>query len=400
MSLSRLQGLIKGFFPFSLSPLFILIGIFYVNMVSRVSISPLLPVIKADLGLGLAEAGSLFLLLAVGYCSGLFLSGFVTARLSHRHTILLSSGVMGIAMLGLSQTSSLTGMYLSLIIAGLSAGFYLPSGIALVTDLVAREHWGKGLALHELAPNLAFITAPLLVEGFLKLLRWRGALALIGSWSILIGLVFMVWGQGGKDKGEAPKLGAIRSVMTRPIFWTMSVFFSFSIGTTFAVYSMMPLYLVSEQGMSRGLANTLTSLSRIAGLLTLFLSGWVTDRAGHKKAMVLFLAAAGAFVLLLGLVNDRGLTPLLLILQAATAVCAFPAGFSMLSNAFPLSIRNLAVSLVIMIGYLVGGGLFPLGIGYIAERSSFSWSFSILGLLTLGVVPLLVRIDPRRTDSE
>ncbi len=398
MFFSRLQGLIKGFFPFSLPPLLILIGIFYVNMVSRVSISPLLPVIKADLGLGLAEAGSLFLLLAVGYCSGLFLSGFATARLSHRHTILFSSGVMGIAMLGLAQTSSLVGMYLSLIIAGLSAGFYLPSGIALVTDLVAREHWGKGLALHELAPNLGFITAPLLVEGFLKLLHWRGALAFIGSWSILIGLVFMVWGSGGKHKGEAPKLGAIRTVITRPVFWTMSVFFSFSIGASFAIYSMMPLYLVSEQGMGRELANLLTSGSRVAGLLTLFLSGWVTDRAGHKKAMVLFLAATGVFVLLLGLINNRGLIPLLLILQSATAVCAFPAGFSMLSDAFPLPIRNLAVSLVVMIGYLVGGGLFPFGIGYVAERSSFSWSFSILGLLTLGVVPLLMRVEPREAD--
>ena len=400
MFLDRLHGLIKGLFPFSLPPLFTLVGIFYVNMVCRVSISPLLPVIKADLGLGLTEAGSLFLLLAVGYCSGLFLSGFVTARLSHRHTILLSSGVMGIAMLSLSQTASLTGMYLSLTIAGLSAGFYLPSGIALVTDLVVREHWGKGLALHELAPNLAFITAPLLVEGFLKLLRWRGTLAFMGSWSILIGLVFMVWGRGGEHKGEAPRLDAIRSVVTRPVFWMMSVFFCFSIGASFAIYSMMPLYLVSEQGMSRGLANMLTSLSRVAGLLILFLSGWITDRAGHKRAMVLFLTATGGFVLLLGLIHNRGLTPPILILQAATAACAFPAGFSMLSNAFPLPIRNLAVSLIIMIGYLVGAGLFPFGIGYVAERSSFSWSFLILGLLTLGIVPLLVKIDRRGIDRE
>jgi len=94
------------------------------------------------------------------------------------------------------------------------------------------------------------------------------------------------------------------------------------------------------------------------------------------------------------------LTPLLLILQAATAACAFPAGFSMLSDAFPLPIRNLAVSLIIMIGYLVGAGLFPFGIGYVAERSSFSWSFLILGLLTLGIVPLLVKIDRRGIDRE
>jgi MFS transporter, NNP family, nitrate/nitrite transporter len=159
---NRSQGLIKDIFPFSLLSLSLLVGIFYVNFVSRIAVAPLLPVIRTDLGLGLTKAGSLFLLMATGYCTGLFTSGFVTARLSHRRTILLSAGVMGVAMIALSQTASITGMYLSLIIAGLSAGFYLPSGIAIVTDLVSREHWGKAMAFHELAPNLGFVTAPLL----------------------------------------------------------------------------------------------------------------------------------------------------------------------------------------------------------------------------------------------
>ncbi len=399
MFLARLRRLIKEFFPFPLLPLFLLAGIFYVNFICRVAIAPLLPVIKVDLGLGLAKAGSLFFLLAVGYCLGLFLSGFATARLSHRRTILLSAGVMGIAMLALSQTTSLSGMYLSLTIAGLSAGFYLPSGIAMVTDLVAREHWGKGLAIHELAPNLGFITAPLLAEAFLRLLDWRGSLAFMGSWSILMGLVFLIWGRGGDHKGESPRLDAMRNVMTRPVFWLMSVFFTFTIGASFATYSMMPLYLVSEQGMTRELANTLTSLSRVAGLLTLFLSGWITDRAGHQRAMVLFLTATGGFILLIGLIHSPGMIPLLVILQASSAVCTFPAGFTMLSHGFPSPLRNLAVSLVIMIGYLVGGGVFPFGIGYIAERFSFSWSFLIQGLLTLGVVPLLLKIHPRQDDN-
>ncbi len=186
----RPSGLVNDIFPFSLLPLSLLVGIFYVNFVCRVVIAPLLPVIKADLGLGLTRAGSLFLLTATGYCSGLFMSGFVTARLSHRWTLLLSMGVMGAAMLALSQTASTTGMYLSLITAGLSAGFYLPSGIVIVTELVSREHWGRAMAFHEVAPNLGFITAPLLAEGLLRLLSWRGALAFMGSWSVLMGLVF------------------------------------------------------------------------------------------------------------------------------------------------------------------------------------------------------------------
>ena len=79
-------------------------------------------------------------------------------------------------MLVLSQARTTSGIYFSLIVIGLSAGFYLPSGIVILTDLVSREHWGKAIAFHELAPNLGFITAPLLVEALLGLASWRGAL--------------------------------------------------------------------------------------------------------------------------------------------------------------------------------------------------------------------------------
>jgi NNP family nitrate/nitrite transporter-like MFS transporter len=396
----RLSGLVNDIFPFPLLPLFLLVGIFYVNFVCRVAIAPLLPVIKADLGLGLTKAGSLFLLTATGYCSGLFMSGFVTACLSHRWTLLLSMGVMGAAMLALSQTASTTGMYLSLITAGLSAGFYLPSGIVIVTELVSREHWGRAMAFHELAPNLGFITAPLLAEALLRLLSWRGALAFMGSWSVLMGLVFFFFGQGGEHRGEAPRFSAMRGILTQPSFWTMAAFFTVSIGASFGVYSMLPLFLVSERGMSREWANTLVSLSRTVAFLILFLSGWITDRAGQKYAMILFLATTGLFILLIGMIQVRVMTPLLVVLQASSAACMFPVGFTMLSALFPNSLRSLAVSLVIMIGYLIGGGAFPLGIGYIAERLTFSWSFSLIGLLALATVPLLFLIrDGGRADS-
>jgi MFS transporter, NNP family, nitrate/nitrite transporter len=395
---TRLRGLIKDFFPFPLSPLFLLVGIFYVNFVCRASIAPLLPVIKAELGLGLTKAGSLFFVMALGYCGGLFLSGFVASRLNHRHAILLSAGGMGVAMMGLSQAASLSTMYLSLIMAGLSSGLYLPSGIAMVIGLVPSEHWGKGLAIHELAPNLGFITAPLLAELFLRLFSWRGIFAFIGSWSILTGLIFLFFGRGEKRKGEAPRLSAVRDILSRPVFWMMTAFFVFSVGASFGFYSMMPLFLVSERGMSRELANTLTSLSRVAGLLTIFIAGWITDRAGHKRAAVLFLSTTGGLIVLVGLIHNPGFTTLLVVLQASAAVCAFPAGFSILSHGFPPVLRGLAVSLVTMIAYLLGAGVFPLGIGYVAERFSFSWSFFLQGFFTLCMVPFLLKV--RMGESE
>jgi NNP family nitrate/nitrite transporter-like MFS transporter len=255
------------------------------------------------------------------------------------------------------------------------------------------------MAFHELAPTLGFVSAPLLAEGLLRLLSWRGVLAFMGSWSVLMGLIFLFFGRGGNHKGEAPQLSSMQSIMTQPFFWMMAAFFIVSIGASLGTYSMMPLFLVSERGMSREWANTLIGLSRATGFLTLFFSGWIIDRAGHQYAMVLFLITTGLFILLIGLFQNPGITSLLVILQASSAACTFPAGFTMVSIMFPQSSRSLAVSLVIMIGYLLGGGAIPLGMGYIAERFSFSWSFSLLGLLTLSMIPLLFLVrSGRRTD--
>jgi len=169
----------------------------------------------------------------------------------------------------------------------------------------------------------------------------------------------------------------------------MTAFFMVSIGASVGTYSLMPLFLVSERAMSREWANTLISLSRAAGFVTLFFSGWVTDRVGYKKAMALFLATTGVLILFLGVIPHPGITALLVVLQASSSVCTFPTGFTMLSAIFPPSIRNLGVSLVFIISYLLGGGAFSLGIGYIAEVSSFSRGFSLLGLVTLSIIPVL-----------
>jgi hypothetical protein len=48
--------------------------IFFLNMLSRLGLAPLLPAIAQELELSHAAAGSLFLFVSVGYGSGLFVS--------------------------------------------------------------------------------------------------------------------------------------------------------------------------------------------------------------------------------------------------------------------------------------------------------------------------------------
>jgi NNP family nitrate/nitrite transporter-like MFS transporter len=353
-----------------IGPLLFLVGIFFLNFLSRIILSPLMPAIENDLRIGHDEAGSLFFLISLGYCVGLLASGFVSSRLSHRKTIFLSSIAVGLGLMIVSVSHNLWAIRSGLIFLGMAAGFYLPSGIATVTGLIRPEHWGKAIAFHELAPNLGFLIAPLLAEALLSFFLWRGVLLLIGIGSIVAGAVFIFWGKGGTFRGEAPDLKTLQSILGGSSFWILIVLFSLGTGASFGVYSMIPLYLVSEKGMERTWANTLLGLSRISALVIVLLSGWVTDRLGARRTLKAVFLANGLSTMILGTVSGSWIV-IMLFVQPMIATCFFPAGFAALSRMGSPRIKNVAISVTASLGILLGGGVIPAGIGLIGEYGLF-----------------------------
>jgi NNP family nitrate/nitrite transporter-like MFS transporter len=321
-------------------------------------------------------------MLATGYGVGLFASGYLSSRLTFRQTIALSAIAIGGAFFLVASSGTHWAIRFGLFLAGIPAGIYLPSGITTITASISPAHWGKAIAIHELAPSLAYMSAPLIVEGLLVFFPWQGVLALIGSLSLILGLSFLRLGQGGDSRGEAPTLGNIRLLIGKPAFWIMVVLFSLAIGFSMGLYSMMTLYLVAERGIDRGLANTLVGLSRLPVLVIAPLSGWVSDRFGPKPTMRVALLFSGVTVILLGVLPDRWMI-LMLFLQPMLMVCFFPAGFTVLSRIVPAGSRNLSVSLTLLISSLIGGGLIPIVLGLFGDAGAFGLAFVIVGVVIL-----------------
>jgi len=365
-----------------ISLLGILTAIFFVNFLARIAMAPLLPVIENDLGLDHAGAGGFFMMMATGYAAGLFVSGYLSSRLTFRQTIALSAIAIGCAFFLVAASRSLWAIRIGLFLAGIPAGIYLPSGITTITASVSPANWGKAIAIHELAPSLAYMAAPLIVEGLLVFFPWQGVLALIGGLSLVLGLSFFRLGQGGDFRGEAPTLGNILLLIGKPAFWIMVVLFSLAIAFSMGLYSMMTLYLVSERGIDRGLANTLVGLSRLPVLAIAPLSGWVADRFGPKPTMTVALVFSGFTTILLGILPDRWML-LMLFIQPLMMICFFPAGFMILSRIVPAGSRNLSVSLTILISYLIGGGLIPIVLGVFGDAGAFDLAFVIVGTIIL-----------------
>src|SRR5262245_51194543 len=215
-----------------ITPVFFFTAIFLLNFISRVILSPLLPTIEKELAISHGQAGFFFFLISAGYLSGLLASGFLSSRSTHRQTILISGVGVGLALFALSASTSLWLMRAGLYGLGFAAGLYMPSAIATITALVEQRHWGKAIAIHELAPNLAFFIGPFVAELFLSRASWRTALATLGFASIVITLAYWRFGRGGYFKGQSPASSAFGVLLRSPAFWIMLILFGMGVSST------------------------------------------------------------------------------------------------------------------------------------------------------------------------
>ncbi len=367
--------------------------IFFINFIARIILSPLLPTIEKELEISHGQAGSFFFLISAGYVIGLLGSGFLASRSSHKITIVTSTAGVGLALLGISIVSSLWTMRLGLFSLGFAGGLYIPSAIATITSLIERPHWGKAIAVHELAPNLAFFAGPFLATLFLSWSTWRSALSFLGVASLIASFAYLRFGRGGEFAGESPASDAFGLLVRSASFWIMAALFGLGVSSTIGVYAMLPLYLVNERQVDPSWANMVVAVSRSYGPILGVLGGWVSDRLGPKQTMIMSLSFTGIATLLLGLASGVWIS-MVVLFQPLLAVWFFPAAFAALAATTPRAARNLAVAFTIPCGYLIGGGAIPTFIGIMGDTGSFALGFIVTGILILsgGTLALLLRL--------
>jgi NNP family nitrate/nitrite transporter-like MFS transporter len=205
----------------------------------------------------------------------------------------------------------------------MAAGLYLPSAIASLTAIIPSRHWGKALAIHDIAPNLSFVAAPLVCEAALVWFSWRTVFLLTGFGALVMSPVFTGYSRGGQFRGKAPSFVSLRQLFGNWSVWVLVLLFSLGIISTMGIYTMLPLYLVSEYGMDASLANKLIALSRIPSIVIVFFGGWANDRIGPWRMIKIVLLFTGLMTFLLGIAS-RSLISYIIFLQPLVAACFFP----------------------------------------------------------------------------
>ncbi|MCB2218572.1 MFS transporter [Desulfofustis glycolicus] len=373
-----------------MGPVILLSVIFFVSFVARQITGPSLPALEAELGLSHSHSGLFILLSGVGFCLSQLGASLVAARWGYKLCILLSIWGTAAACVLISFSYSVWLLYPLFLAMGMAGGLYVPSGIALITLLVRPQDWGKAMGIHELAPNFALISVPFVATLAVVLGTWRWGYQGCGAALAVLGMLYLFLGSDVQARPSLPSFALIREVASQPSFWQLSILISLAVGVETGVYSMTPLYLVSERGFSLAEANELLGLSRIPAVFLVLLAGWLTDRLNPPLAIAIALAATGSAIIVLGLGPDATLVPAIYI-QASASACLFPPILSMASANSSTANRALTLSLSIAVAPVIGGGILPAAIAVAGDLYSFGVGIAAAGLFTLSGIFLVKR---------
>ncbi len=354
--------------------------LFFLSFVSRFIFSPLFPTIAKDIPLRPGQAGTLFLFGAVGALIGSFLAGLVSSRLNHRGSILIAIFGAAGALVAAHFAGSIWILGACLVALGFFAGIHTPSSVATITAMVRPSDWGKALSIQQLGPPLSLVAGPLLAVGLLKWFSWQTTLLWVAGLCALLGLIFLAFRGLGAFPGDAPMPSMLKPVVRIRSFWVMIFLFALGMGAQVGVYTMLPLYLTTQRGMSTGSANTILGLANISPLLMAFVSGWVTDMIGEKWTMTLFLFLAGVSTALAGSLSGAPMKASIFFM-AAFAVGFFPPAFKALSRIVQPTHRSLAAGFAPPVAFLLGGGLLPTALGFMGQAYTFGLGITIIGAI-------------------
>lgn len=368
--------------------------IFYFNCVERALLSPLLVSIQKEFHFSYTLTTSLLVVRSLGLSVSLFANGFLATHFTHKQIITASIFFSGASFALLSLTTTYLQLQLGLLFFGLSAGLYFPSGMATLASLVKKDDLSKAFSIHELAPNLAFITAPFIVEIMFLFTDWRGSMRYVGISAMLLAVFFAFFSKGGTGNGAPPRLATLKRIVTRRNTWIFFVLAGIGLTLEIAPYYVLPLFLVDQQNMTSPEANNLLAISRLATPVMAFSAGFVSSKTGVKPLLFTGLFLSGVSLALMATTQGALLTTAI-IAQPLFPAILFPVIFKVFSDFFPPEEQSLVLAFTMPFIGFIGSGIMPNFMGYCGDVFSFEAGFGILSALTF-VSMLALFITPSK----
>jgi MFS family permease len=388
----------------------------FFNYADREAIFSLFPLLQKDMHLTPIQLGLLGSAFAWVYGLCAPFAGNIVDRVRRKLAILGGLYVWSSIAVATSLSRAFHQLFCFMALEGVGETFYFPASMSMISDYHGKVTRSRAMGAHQTSVYVGTIAGGFFAALIGERYGWRWSFVSFGSLGILLGFVLarlLREPQRGAADLEDIATGGSEAIEKRiriiefvkiatgtPSLCMLMGAFVCANFVALVLLSWMPKFLYDKFGMSLAMAGlSATIFAQLASMVGSPLGGWFADLLRKKMAGGRMLVQAIALFCGAPFVFLCGRTSSLAWIIVALTVWGLFKGlydaniFASVFDVIPPRARGTGAGFMNLVGWLGGGGLAPVVIGFIAEKESLSLAISLASLVYVaGGVLLLTAI--------
>ena len=379
----------------------------FFNYADRQAVFSVFPLLKREFNLDTVQLGLLGSSFAWVYGLSAPFAGAIVDRLRRKPVILGGLHVWSLICMATAFSRNFGTLLFFRGAEGLGETFYFPASMSLLSDYHGQPTRSRALGLHQTSVYIGTIAGGFFAGLIGQRYGWRWSFVVFGGLGILLGLALNKWLIEPNRSSAEPRPEG--SAFLNPTALLLMAAFLCANFVALVLLSWMPSFLHDKFNLGLAASGlTATLFVQLASMAGSPAGGWWADAlrgkmpGGRMLVQAIGLAAGAPFVVLCGWTRS---VPLLIV---ALTAWGFFKGiydaniFASIFDVIPAEARGRAAGLMNMVGWL-GGGIAPVAVGYVAQRSSLSAaimltaSVYVLGALLLAAA--VIRVHSRSSAA-
>ncbi|HLH17940.1 MAG TPA: MFS transporter [Bryobacteraceae bacterium] len=369
----------------------------FFNYADRQAVFSVFPLLEKELRLSPVGLGLLASSFAWVYGLGAPLAGWIVDRVRRKSAILGGLHAWSVICMATALCRSFGSLLFFRAAEGLGETFYFPASVSLLSDYHGRRTRSRALGFHQTSVYAGTIAGGFFAGWIGQTYGWRWSFVVFGGLGVALGAVLgrlLIEPKRGAAEddagsGERMPLGRFLAMLRfNPTALLLMGAFVCANFVAVVLLSWMPKFLYDKFHLSLAAAGlTATLYVQLASLAGSALGGWLADalrqRTAGGRIVVQAIGVFGGapFVVLCGMTSSAAW-----LVVALTAWGLFKGIydaniFASLFDSIDPEARGTAAGFMNMVGWLGGGGVAPVAIGFVAEQSSLGFAIAAAALV-------------------
>jgi sugar phosphate permease len=273
-----------------------------------------LPLIEREFHLSPIEMGSVMSAFFLGYASMQVPGGLIADRIGPRKAMTLGIAAWSVFTFLTGMASSLINLLCVRVLFGLCEGIHPPAAFKMLASWFMSRERARANGIVMSSNTLGPMIAPLLFAVIVSRFGWRSSFFIVAIPGIVLtllaykylrdkpaeypGITASELAEIGTDDCSQQKMSFVQLLKWKALWKLFFVYLTWDM-TWWGFQAWLPSYLIKERGFKLLGAGVVTSLPFAAGFIGTLLAGYISDRTGRRKSVLIIVLVGNAVFMML-----------------------------------------------------------------------------------------------------